>query len=267
MNEEHRLLLPGTYNLRYAGGYHNQDGRWVLPFRLFRSDSLHELSAEGQRVLLGYGLRTVIDLRREGERLAEPNVLAVVPQVCYQPMPLYNSWWEIAPEGEPPESLLLLYQTIVDRCQEALGAVLHAAAQPHSFPLLVHCKVGKDRTGIVIALLLGAIGVPYEIIVADYAVSQHYLEPLVPELMAVAQRDGLNLERYARLLESPAETMQGLLAYLDSAYGGIPAYLTRLGLTAEHLQQLRGQLLLPYESTSYYSQQKNSYTENTEVKT
>lgn len=237
------LELPGTYNLRHVGGYTTADGYQTRSFALFRSDSLHLLTAEGQAALLDYGLCTIIDLRREAELEIEPNVLAAHSGIRYLHLPLYNSWRDIMPEGGPPRSLLHLYQLIVDGCHETMGRVLCAAASPHSLPLLVHCKVGKDRTGLVIALLLAAAGVPREIIAEDYAHSGHNLQPLMPELMAAAQRDGLNLERYALLLQSPAQTMLDLLAYLDETYGSVETYLDTIGFEADCRATLREQLL------------------------
>lgn len=237
------LELPGTYNLRHVGGYSTTDGYQIRPFALFRSDSLHLLTIEGQSALLDHGLCTIIDLRREVERETEPNVLANHPGIRYLHLPLYNSWRDIMPEGGPPHSLLHLYQLIVDGCHETLGQVLYAAALPHSLPLLVHCKVGKDRTGLVIALLLAAAGVPREIIAEDYAHSGRNLQPLLPDLMAAAQRDGLNLERYALLLQSPAQTMLDLLSYLDETYGSVETYLDTIGFEAGCRTALREQLL------------------------
>lgn len=246
MSDDERLLcLPGTCNLRHVGGYATNDGRQVRPFTLFRSDSLHLLTDAGQATLLGHGLRTIIDLRRDAELELEPNVLANHAHIRYLHLPLYNSWREIMPEGGPPQSLLHLYQLIVDGCHETMGRVLGAAASPASFPLLVHCKVGKDRTGLVIALLLAAAGVPHATIAVDYASSGRNLEPMLPELMAAAQRDGLNLERYALLLQSPAQTILDLLAYLDEKYGSVTAYLDAIGFDAGCRTALQEQLLEP----------------------
>ncbi len=244
-DDERRLCLPGTCNLRHVGGYTTSDGRRVRPFTLFRSDSLHLLTAAGQATLLGHGLRTIIDLRRDAELEIEPNVLANHANIRYLHLPLYNSWREIMPEGGPPQSLFHLYQLIVDGCHETMGRVLHAAAAPGSFPLLVHCKVGKDRTGLVIALLLAAAGVPRATIAMDYASSGRNLEPMLPELMAAAQRDGLNLERYALLLQSPAQTILDLLAYLDEKYGSVSTYLDTIGFDAGCRTALQEQLLEP----------------------
>lgn len=249
-NVSRRLLLPGIVNLRHVGGYATTDGRFTRPFALFRSDSLHDLALEGQQTLLAQGLRTVIDLRRQSEIDAEPNVLALLPQVQYRHMPLYDyvAWREMLPDGGPPRNLLHLYQIIVDGCHGTLGAVLNAAATPDAFPLLVHCKVGKDRTGIVIALLLAAVGVPMSTIAEDYAQSRANLEPLIPDLLAAAKRDGFNLERYEQILQSPPEVMLDLFAYLNERYGGVLGYLERIGVDETCRANLRAQLLEPVSS-------------------
>ena len=163
-------------------------------------------------------------------------------QVDYGNLSLYESWRDVLPDG-PPESVLAMYRNIVDRCQPAIGQVLTAAATG-PFPLLIHCKIGKDRTGIIVALLLAALGVPPETIVADYAESASNLEPMVPELMAAAAHDGLNLERYARLLQSPPAAMADLLTHLTERYGSVSAYLDECGFTAPLRQQLQEKWLI-----------------------
>ena len=237
----HRLVLPGIYNLRHVGGYATLDGRAIRPYALFRSDSLHRLSPEGQARLLGYGLRAVIDLRRKEEIIHEPNLLARLPQIDYRNLSLYDNWREVMPDG-PPESVLEMYQNIVDRCQAAIGQVLCTAATG-PFPLLIHCKVGKDRTGIIVALLLAALGIPQETIIADYTESQANLQPLLPELMSAAATAGFDLQRYSRLLQSPPEAMTGLLAHFDQQYGGVNAYLDTCGFTSTSREQLRANWL------------------------
>ena len=179
--------------------------------------------------------------------------MVAFPQVDYCNRSLYESWRDVLPDG-PPESVVEMYRNIVDRCQPAIGQVLCAAASG-PFPLLIHCKIVKDRTGIIVALLLSALGVPPETIVADYAESASNLEPLVPELLAAAAQDGLNLERYARLLQSPPAAMTGLLAHLTERYGSVSAYLDECGFTAPLRQQLQEKWLVGGAQGAVDSQQ------------
>jgi protein-tyrosine phosphatase len=168
-----RLPLAGAYNLRDVGGYPAANGGQTRWRTLFRADSLHRLSVEEQEALLEYGVRTVIDLRRPEETAAAPNVFAASSHVRY----LHLSITDGAPDPSGPSiELDELYRRILDLRGEQLGAVLTAMADDGAFPAVVHCTAGKDRTGLIIALLLGIAGVPSEQIIEDYALSAVYLE-------------------------------------------------------------------------------------------
>ena len=237
-----RLPLQGAYNVRDVGGYHTGDGRFLKPRTLIRADSLHSLTPDDQQFLLDYGICSIIDLRRSAEIEADPNIFAGSTAVRYQNLPLHNGWQCIL-ENKRPDSLVHLYCSILDNAQETVRAVIAAAAAPDAFPLLVHCQVGKDRTGVVIALLLGLAGVPDEIIIADYAYSYDYLLPIVAGYREKIHQQGGDISMFDMLIQSPPETMAQMLAHLDEKYGGIRPYLRHIGLTDAQLDRIRQQLV------------------------
>ncbi len=234
------ITLEGSYNIRDVGGYATRDGRRVRWRRLLRSDSLHALTPTSQKVLRDHDLRTIIDLRRPSETARKPNVFATVAGVDYRNMPLFDDRAADTVDA-PAETLEELSVRYVDMCQAQFGAILNTVAATADAPLLVHCAVGKDRTGLVVALTLGALGVAPETIAQDYALSYARLEPLF-----VLERSEISperLARYERMIQSPREAMEHVLAHIDARYGGIEAYIATLGLGAPQVERLRSELL------------------------
>ena len=234
------ISLDRSYNIRDVGGYPTRDGRRVRWRRLLRSDSLHALTPASQQVLRDHGLRTIIDLRRPSEAARKPNVFAAVAGMDYRNMPLFDDRAADTVDA-PADTLQELYVRYVDMCQAQFGAILSTLAASADAPLLVHCAVGKDRTGLVIALTLGALGVAPETIAQDYALSYARLAPLFdrerPEI------DAARLARYERMIQSPREAMEHVLAHIDARYGGLDGYIATLGLGAAQIERLRSELL------------------------
>jgi protein-tyrosine phosphatase len=232
-----QLELAGAYNVRDVGGYPTVDGKQTRWRRLMRADSLHRLPEESQRALIAYGLGTVIDLRRPSEAAREPNVFAGSAEVRYHNLPLLPDEDLEAAEraARTPGDL---YTIFVDGYQPQIRSIMAALAEAEA-PALVHCYVGKDRTGTVVALALGAAGVPHEVIADDYALSEWPLAPLMAEIRARLVQLGLDVERFDRLTPAPREAMLATLAHLDARYGGVTGYLRAIGLTAEQVGGLR----------------------------
>ena len=254
------LPLPGTYNVRDVGGYATRDGRQVRWRTLFRADSLHRVTPEGQATLLGHGLRTVVDLRRDAERMAAPNVFARLDGADLEggsldggaADPVQYVWISLAPDPTGPggrreigpDTLAGTYRAILDDRHDELRQVFARLAEPAAFPALVHCTAGKDRTGLVVALLLELTGVDRATVADDYALTATYLgEAYRADARLRAAAAGYTWEAYQHLLGSPAELMLETLAYLDARYGGAETFLTTVGLDLAQLVAVRTALL------------------------
>jgi protein-tyrosine phosphatase len=240
------LPLPGTYNVRDAGGYETRDGRVVRWRTLFRADSLHQLAEDGQVHLVKAGLQTVVDLRRDEELAKAPNVFAASERVRYVQVSLSPNPIRADERGEfAPDSLARTYRGIVDGRHSELRQILQTLAQPGAFPALVHCTAGKDRTGIVVALLLALAGVDHATIADDYALSATYLtDEFFADARQRAEASGHDWTQYRYLLGCPADLMLATLADLDERYGGVEEYLRQqVGLTDDELQALRSALV------------------------
>lgn len=237
---ERHMRLDLCYNLRDAGGYPAHGGRRVRWRRLLRSDSLHALTHTSQQALRTIGLRTIIDLRRPTEATLKPNVFASAEGMAYHNLPVFGDADAMAVDYTA-EQLEEMYVRFVELCQPQLRAIVQMIAEAAEHPLLIHCAVGKDRTGVVVALIQSSLGVAPTTIVEDYAQSQALLAPLFE-----IERPNVPAERRARferVIQSPHTAMQHLLGHLDTHYGGVGGYFERIGIGAEHVERLHASLL------------------------
>jgi protein-tyrosine phosphatase len=241
---ERRIVLDGLYNLRDVGGYPTRDGKTTKWRTLLRSDSMHALTEESIAAVRALGLRTIVDLRREGEIAHEPNIFATDGEIRYFNLPIFDDR-NVQSLDLAHRTHKALYESYVEHCRAQFRTILTTLTADDAAPALVHCKIGKDRTGVTIALLLGAAGVPDEVIAEDYAVSNGYLEPLLSRWRAaiVAGRDDAELERWDTLVQSPREAMLDLLGYLNERYGGVVPYLHTLDLNEDAIARIRRALV------------------------
>lgn len=241
------LPVPGMHNLRDLGGYATADGRTTQWRRILRGDGVHALPPPAVDSLRAEGLGTVVDLRGQAEIAREPNPFAAHPGVVYHNHPVFD---ELAPAtmadarpGTADSPLMGFYRIALEDRSAALRAILSTIATAPPGAVLFHCTAGKDRTGIVAALVLGAAGVDRQTIVEDYALTGDLIGPLAAMLLDRTRRNGGDVERHARLLACEPPTMAAMLDMLDRRHGGIPGYLRDIGLPAGDLSTLRDRLL------------------------
>src|SRR5579862_3754049 len=171
-----RVSLAGTANTRDLGGYLTEQGDRVRCGLLYRSDSPHRLAAD-DAVFARLGIRTIVDLRSDAEldRLGRPPLGPTVRAYVHAPLRLgvpggtgdAAGVAELRREG--PLTLGKLYCHYVTQSGEELRTILRMLSDEHALPALFYCVAGKDRTGIVAAIILALLGVPEEAIAADYA--------------------------------------------------------------------------------------------------
>lgn len=248
------LTWDACYNVRDVGGYATEDGGQTRWRTLIRADNLHRLTPEGQAALCNYGVFTIIDLRLAPEVEQEPNPFAVQQEAAssdhrprYLNLPLHDIELDIlidkaaAAQGE--------YILILEESKRHIGAVIRAVATAlEEGSVLVHCHGGKDRTGIVVALLLSIAGVPRETVIRDYAMSETLLEaPHTAWLEEQSRIIGRPKERPLWMLSPPGK-MDSLLSYLDGKYGSIEGYLKVCGVTRSQMAQIRQHLVAAWTS-------------------
>jgi len=250
--------LEGAVNARDTGGLGTDDGGTTVTGRLLRSDNLQELSpADITRLVLDIGLTTVVDLRSTAELVAEgPAPLHAVHRVRHVHLPVLpeqGSATDVFADAllnrddldrsrfpeDPVCGHYLGY--LEDRPDQVVGAVRTIASSDGA--VLVHCAAGKDRTGVVVALALSAVGVRQEAIVADYAASGERTEALVERL----RRSPTYADDIKSQPPRPPRpgTMTAFLAQVRSRYGGTRRWLAGHGFGEGDLDQLRAKLLGP----------------------
>jgi protein-tyrosine phosphatase len=233
---DRRIELAGLYNLRDVGGYPAAGG--PIPWRtLLRSDALHRLDPGGIAGLAGLGLRTVVDLRTLVEAEIAPSPLGALNARHAHVSILGGDMQSL------PLELDAIYAYVIEQCGPAIADAIRPLGAADAFPALVHCSAGKDRTGIVIAMVLAVLGVPDDVIAADYALSGSYLDP--EHTAAIGQlREGTGLgERLTgELLTSPPQLILRALAAARARHGSVEGYLLAHGLETAELATLRAAL-------------------------
>lgn len=240
---EHLIRLDGVLNLRELGGYPTADGGETLLRRLLRSDDLDQLTPAAQGFLIDYGVRTVIDLRDEPERQAAPDVFASSTRVDYRHLPFFDDEGNRVGPPTLAETKGARYLRWLDLYPDNIRQVFRGLAGVREGITLFHCAAGKDRTGLVAALMLALAGVPDDAIDADYAVSFELLRPATGLLREDAAQRGEDMVLFERRAACLPETMQEVLDGLRGRYGGAAGYLRRIGLTGAEIARLSSRLV------------------------
>jgi protein tyrosine/serine phosphatase len=244
---ERTLVWDGCVNVRDLGGHPTPGGPTAF-HAVVRADTIDRLTDAGWQALVDYGIRRVIDLRTPGERDGGPpeglqlEVVneSVLPDLSWEGWAELNELADRAPDGVAANELV--YVEFLERFREAFSrAVRHVADAPRG-GVLVHCQGGKDRTGLVAALLLRLAGVAHEDIAADYSLSRQNLSAFLDEWIDAAQDDAQRARR-ARLSESPAESMIRVLETIEQRHGDVAGYLRDAGLDDETIERARRRLL------------------------
>jgi len=210
--------IAGAFNARAFG----HPTAWLV-----RSSNLDAVDADGASTLRDLGVTTIVDLRSEGER-RDPAVDARVVSV-----PLYDG---VAPVQGAIDDV---YAGLVEHRGEQIAAAVAAIADARG-ATLVHCAVGKDRTGIVCGLTLAAIGVSDDDIAADYALSATTDERFAAWARTVTPAG----QELPAPLPAPAEAMRYFLAEVRREHGSVEGYLRHTGVRQSQLDALRAHLLV-----------------------
>jgi protein-tyrosine phosphatase len=237
------LMLEGSSNIRDIGGYTTLDGKVTRWKTILRSGSMDKISLVGQQQLLDYGVKHIIDLRDSWETKKFPNVFARSTGVGYTHCPVIGVQ-SVNKAIETTATLTGMYSLILEQCQGQIKNVLETIGeQLEDGCVLFHCWAGKDRTGVVTALLLALAQVPTETIADDYALSQALLAERIAEWRVDALQMGRDMKRFDEDVSSRRETMLETLEFLDARLGGVEAYLQTIGLADATIESLRTNLV------------------------
>ncbi|MEU4352200.1 tyrosine-protein phosphatase [Streptomyces sp. NPDC023838] len=239
------IAFERLHNFRDLGGYRTEDGLTVRWGRLFRSDSLGKLQGEDWDRFLGLGVRTVIDLRYPWEIEGKGRVPEHA-SLTYHNLSIEHRPYDQAALGADVETGRFLADRFLEVAHdgvEELSRALRTIAAPDSGPLVFHCASGKDRTGLLAALVLTLLGVPQDVVVEDFTLTELATDRLIADWRAANPGREITWPGYGR---APADIMRFFLADLTDRYGSVRGYAAELlGADGELVAGLRAALLEP----------------------
>jgi protein-tyrosine phosphatase len=240
---QRQVDLEGCHNFRDLGGYPTREGgrlRWRV---LFRSDALHLLTPTDVARLCGeIGLGHVVDLRSSGEIAIDGRGRLANEAVRIHHLPLFDGAGTVSADLGAKISLSDRYFLMTEHAKSPIARVVRTLCEADA-PAVYHCAAGKDRTGVISAVLLGLLGVADEIIVADYAATRDNLDAIVARLMSSEGYQGMLESLPADTLHAEPETMIALLERVRAKYGSMRGYAHEIGVTDADISRLERRLI------------------------
>lgn len=225
-------------NLRDLGGLPAGDGLVTRGGVLLRSEAPCGLSPAGVDELAALGLRTTVDLRHEGENEyaaaslpdgVRPISAGITPPASRTGDGLIQQVMAGTLLDYSAGDLGALYVRFIDAHPRAFGRAVEHVAEPGNLPVLVHCQAGKDRTGVLVAMVLDVLGVPRTEIVAEYELTTQRRAYRRGEVEPALAQTGTEWARVAALFTAPALALQTALDHVDARCGSVRGYLAGPG--------------------------------------
>jgi len=225
--------------VRDLGGLPVAGGGSIRPGALIRADSLDRLDPDGLLAFAEHEVSLILDLRSPAE--AESGVHPFTEDPRYRLVPMIDPRRERSLDRSAERTLGMIYSSGLDRNARCIVDGVAAIADAPPGGVVVHCAVGKDRTGMIVALVLSALGVPHDEIAQDYAFSAECLREEFDEI--IASLEGEERARVAERMSSRRETILEMLDHARDHYGGTEGYLLAQGLGSDRLQRLKDRLV------------------------
>ena len=253
MNNKH-IDLDDASNIRDLGGYKTKKGKITVDGLLFRAAGLNQLSEASVALLLHKGIITDVDLRRTEEVDERPDLLGRSDKINYIRHNIVGDLPTFPDEKlegtlEPNLEILIewyhkTYAGWLENSKPAIKEALTTLFNPDNLPALYHCEAGKDRTGIISALILSVCGVEGKIVAEDYGLSAKYLIDRYFEEQAPPSRTRENYTwlDYQNENCSP-KVMIKIMDYIKTVYGGTENYIVSLGITKETIETFKDMFL------------------------
>ena len=239
---ERLIALEGAVNFRDLGGYPAEGGmrtRWRV---LFRADGLGDLTQADLEVLRSLGIRTVIDLR-SGDEIERSRYDVHAHPVAFHHFPIIERLPDPEEFDRRPGLLGSQYQEMLRDAGTQIVAALEVLAAPDALPAVFHCTAGKDRTGVLAAMVLSLLGVNEEIVVADYALSGVAMTRLRAKLLLKYPDSRDVIENIEEVFSADPAQMQVLLAHLREQHASAEEYIAAQGAGPALVETLRQALL------------------------
>ncbi len=251
------LPLEGGVNFRDIGGYETADGRAIRWGQIYRAGVLSQLTPADQEHLGRLGVRLVCDLRTESEVQKRPDRLPTNPECQWLHLPIENL--ERSTRIRGLKALLFdrseldnlmdegYIRVMIDENGPLVGQALRLMADPNNRPFVIHCSAGKDRTAVIIALLLHILGIPQETILADYTLSNLHYDKFragIQQDLHSLKRWGVTVDHLQAVILVKAARLEKTVGHIEQKYGSVTDYLEiQAGVDHQIINQLRTNLL------------------------
>ena len=242
--DDDRRVIPlfAVHNFRDLGGYPTNDGRHTRWRTLYRADGLYRLTPDDANIVMNLGVRTVVDLRTNNEVRERGTFPVNDHDVAYHHLPIIDATWG---ETQTPEFddavdfLVYAYREMLAEAAPRFADAINLLSQQSVLPAVFHCAAGKDRTGILAALVLGVLGVDESIIAADYGLTRSATTRLrawarqhQPELADLYDR------MPPRFTAADPRAMTIILNDITSRYGSVRNYVREIGVSDDAVRAL-----------------------------
>jgi protein-tyrosine phosphatase len=242
-----RITLERAFNFRDLGGYsagRSDTVRWGL---VYRADGIHRIEGADLARVSALGIRTVLDLRTRGELEDHGRVATESFAATYAHLPLLERVWERELPGAELDAVEFLAGRYIDMLEQGAGSIVSALAtmaDAERLPLVFHCSAGKDRTGVLAAILLSVLGVSDDDIAADYALSRAAMRELTDWVRSERPESYESMAAQPpAFLDAPPLAMRRFLALARSQHGSLTDYVHGAGLGFAEVDSLRAALL------------------------
>lgn len=240
------MVWDGCVNVRDLGGLPTEDGGETRAGQVIRADNMGVLTDTGWRSVERHGITRIVDLRWPEEAAEDPPrdvaIEVVRVSVLGEKLELASDYLgtlnaHLDEVDDVADHYVWSYLDFLERNRDRFGQALAAIADADG-PVVIHCMGGKDRTGLVAALVLRLAGVSIHEIGADYALSGPNLASFLQEWLGQAPTE-VDRRRREKLSHTPADAMRRVLATLEERYGSVAAYLRAGGVSADQVERLR----------------------------
>ncbi|PWY66770.1 hypothetical protein BO70DRAFT_172032 [Aspergillus heteromorphus CBS 117.55] len=250
--------IDGLFNFRDAGGFRATGGGFTRKGLIFRSANTENITQAGAlKLTKAYGIRAIFDLRSAGEVgdvVQQSRHLADVPTVRVPALSNLDddeivAYWEGLATDDAPLFAVDLYMWICAMSNSAFRTIFTHLRDKPGHPVLIHCEMGKDRTGVCVAVILLVLGVSDQDIIRDYQLSQEAIKPIVPERrrkllrLPILQRTSVSMATIDKHFLASPETMRQFLASFRTTYGSGQNYLLSLGFSVDDCNAIRRNLI------------------------
>ncbi|MEO6571758.1 MAG: tyrosine-protein phosphatase [Ilumatobacteraceae bacterium] len=245
---QRHIEFEGSTNFRDLGGYPSTLGGTTRWGRVYRADGLHALTVDDLERFASLGIVTVYDLRTDDERAESPDAVPSIHVSVMGRLLATRDTPDFAALVGHDDGVTFMRDMCVGLLEHAapeIGRVLTGLSTDEHLPGVFHCTAGKDRTGVIAALLLEWLGVDRETVVDDFHLTERY-HHVTPDHHAFQRmlRRGVGPEAAAGALGAPRSMMADTLRELDERFGGVEAFLTGpAAMERPHLERLRELLI------------------------